>query len=216
MNFLINSIFYYFPIGCYQTNFLLPVKVAILEGEGTEEKPYTFFDAEILYVDGEATEKVWVEGIIYGCANGNFSKIATSAEDETNLVESNILISPVAVPAGAPARVKTEEGIYYMPVALPFVKDGDNSVREKVNLKSNPENFGKRVIVHGTIEKYFSVCGIKNVDDVILDGEHVITGINGVNVDAAAAKEIYTIAGQKVSTMTRGLYIVNGKKVFVK
>ena len=194
----------------------LPVKVAILEGEGTEEKPYTFFDAEILYVDGEATEKVWVEGIIYGCANGNFSKIATSAEDETNLVESNILISPVAVPAGAPARVKTEGGIYYMPVALPFVKDGDNSVREKVNLKSNPENFGKRVIVHGTIEKYFSVCGIKNVDDVILDGEHVITGINGVNVDAAAAKEIYTIAGQKVSTMTRGLYIVNGKKVFVK
>ena len=51
---------------------------------------------------------------------------------------------------------------------------------------------------------------------MILDGEHVITGINGVNVDAAAAKEIYTIAGQKVSTMTRGLYIVNGKKVFVK
>lgn len=44
-----------------------------------------------------------------------------------------------------------------------------------------------------------------------------VTGINGVSVDAADGRQtIYTIGGQKVSKATKGLYIINGKKVVVK
>jgi hypothetical protein len=46
----------------------------------------------------------------------------------------------------------------------------------------------------------------------------VPTGINGIEVeDANAPKVIYTISGQRVSTITEGgIYIINGKKVLVK
>jgi hypothetical protein len=42
------------------------------------------------------------------------------------------------------------------------------------------------------------------------------TGINEVNAPEAAANGYYNLAGQHVANPTKGLYIVNGKKVLVK
>ena len=44
------------------------------------------------------------------------------------------------------------------------------------------------------------------------------TGIRGISNDAAAIKDavIYNLAGQRVTAPTKGIYIVNGKKVMVK
>ena len=42
------------------------------------------------------------------------------------------------------------------------------------------------------------------------------TGINGVKADALKDAEVYTINGQRVQNPTKGLYIVNGKKVVIK
>ncbi len=44
------------------------------------------------------------------------------------------------------------------------------------------------------------------------------TGIRGISNDAAAVKDavIYNLAGQRVTAPTKGIYIVNGKKVMVK
>lgn len=55
---------------------------------------------------------------------------------------------------------------------------------------------------------------IISLDDVVESGT---TGISTLQNDAVRSNAIYTIAGQKVSGMTRGgLYIVGGKKVLVK
>lgn len=49
------------------------------------------------------------------------------------------------------------------------------------------------------------------------DIEGGVDAINGITVDAPAAKAIYNIAGQRVQNLNKaGLYIVNGKKVVVK
>ena len=48
----------------------------------------------------------------------------------------------------------------YLPVALP-----SGGVRDALNLKDNPANINKEVAVYGTIEKYFSVAGVKNVTE---------------------------------------------------
>ena len=46
------------------------------------------------------------------------------------------------------------------------------------------------------------------------DGE--ASGINNVNVEAAANGRIYNLNGQQVTAPSKGLYILNGKKVMVK
>lgn len=42
------------------------------------------------------------------------------------------------------------------------------------------------------------------------------TGIDTVDASAEKATEIYNLNGQRVSVMTKGIYVVNGKKVLVK
>jgi hypothetical protein len=41
-------------------------------------------------------------------------------------------------------------------------------------------------------------------------------GIRDVNTEKKTDTGIFNIMGQKVSRMTKGLYIINGKKVLVK
>ena len=49
---------------------------------------------------------------------------------------------------------------------------------------------------------------------IVFDDE--TTGIGSVNSEENKAKEIYNLQGQRVDTLKKGLYIVNGKKVMVK
>jgi hypothetical protein len=44
----------------------------------------------------------------------------------------------------------------------------------------------------------------------------VVDGIQAVETEKAKNDVIYNLAGQRVSKMQKGLYIVNGKKVLVK
>ena len=104
-------------------------------------------------------------------------------------------------------------GANMIPVQLPFNKDESKNIRGKLNLVDNFDNLGKQVWVLGTIEKYFSVAGVKNVTDYSLDGES--TFVNAVKADATKAA-IYNIAGQRVSAVGKGLYVVGDKKVLAE
>ena len=42
------------------------------------------------------------------------------------------------------------------------------------------------------------------------------TGINNVNANVNENQEVYDLQGRRVAQPTKGLYIVNGKKVLVK
>lgn len=46
--------------------------------------------------------------------------------------------------------------------------------------------------------------------------DDVTTGIEGIEVNDGGKTAIYDLSGRRVSRMTKGLYIVNGKKVFIK
>ena len=172
------------------------------DADGTLANPYSIGDVQALYNPNQASEKVWVKGYIIGCANGAFTEAKLVKDGGEGTVNTNIVI--------ANAADESEIG-NMIPVALPAGK-----VREVLNLQDNASMIGQQIWLYGTIEKYFSVAGVKNVSDYSLDG--TTTGIQGVAVEAApAAKLIYNLAGQRVQNLNKaGIYIVNGKKVAVK
>ena len=160
-----------------------------IEGEGTLAKPYT--PADVQYFCDKVEGKAWVKGEISGYYNN--SKYFAGTE---GAVASNLAISA---------------GETNVPVALP----SGSQVRTNLNLKDNATNLGKTVWVYGTIEKYFSVAGVKNVTDYSWDGEGTLTGINSLEAAPANTKAdvIYSIDGRRLAAPAKGFNIINGKKV---
>ena len=160
-----------------------------IEGEGTLAKPYT--PADVQYFSDKIVGKAWVKGEISGFYNNNKYFAGTEGAVASNLVisagETNV---PVALPSGS-------------------------QVRTDLNLKDNATNLGKTVWVYGTIEKYFSVAGVKNVTDYSWDGEGTLTGINSLEAAPANTKAdvIYSIDGRRLAAPAKGFNIINGKKV---
>lgn len=173
---------------------------AAISGDGTMEKPYSVADAQFLngteYLTGE---KVWIKGCIVGYIDGNnMSKALFEAATEAG--KSNLLLADSEDAA---------DGAACVPVQLPagLVRDG---------LQPSADNYKKVVWIHGTIEKYFGVAGVKNVTDFSKDGKEHANGIEAV-LAGNAAKAIYNLNGQKMNAITKGgIYIINGKKVLVK
>lgn len=161
----------------------------VIEGKGTLAEPYSIADAA--YFNGKVTDKVWVKGIIGGSYVSNKFNETAAAAVATNIAlgtaEQNL---PVQLPAG--------------------------DVRAALNIKDNTENLGKTVWLYGNIETYFNVTGLKNVTDYSFDGQSGVTAIDGVSADTKKADTIYSLDGRRVQQPVSGLYIVNGKKVFVK
>lgn len=192
------------------------------EGEGTQDVPYTLADVQHLWVPKTPSNPVWVRGIIIGCVNGSIKEesfsttgiFAGAGKDGADLeVKSNIIIAPVK--SSSKVR-KAVAGGYELTECVPVNLAYDTEFRNKLNIVDNPDVVGKEVLLKGTVEDYFSIAGVKNLEDAIIDG--VSLGVHGVELDEAPLSgDIYTLAGQRVSTMTRGgLYIIGGKKVLVK
>ena len=158
----------------------------VIEGEGTLEAPYT--PADVQYFNGKATEKVWVKGQILGSINGKTIYVAT----DSNTVASNIAI-------GTPEL--------YVPVQLVSKSD----VRAALNLIDHPELQDATVWVYGNLENYFSMPGMKDTSDFSLDGQTGI--IIAIEQPATGEKQIYSIDGRRLTKLTKGINIVNGKKV---
>jgi hypothetical protein len=162
-----------------------------LVGDGSENNPFTANDLIIMKKSQRPTEAVWVKGIIRG-------SYKSKTELDTDKA-SNIAIATSA------------EATEFAPVELK-----SNSVyREKLNVVDNAANKGKEVKLYGKITDYFSTTGVKDLESAVLDGE-TISGINDLKVNSKFNGAIYNLAGQRVQTMSRGLYIKDGKKFIVK
>ena len=159
----------------------------VIEGEGTFEAPYT--PADVQYFNGKAEGKVWVKGQILGSINGS---AIYPASDTEKTVASNIAIGTVDL---------------YVPVQLSSGSD----VRAALNLIDNPELQDATVWVYGSLENYFSMPGVKSTSDFSLDGQTGI--IIAVEQPATGEKQIYSIDGRRLTKLTKGINIVNGKKV---
>lgn len=88
-------------------------------------------------------------------------------------------------------------------------------MREALSLKDHPENLGKEVWIHGEFIKYFSIAGVKNVDQWSLDGLTGVFALRSMVKNAPAA--IFNLNGQRVKNANRpGIYVIDGRKVMVK
>lgn len=174
-----------------------------LVGDGTKENPYTVADVQHFDVSNKdfKSDLVWVKGYIVGVGNGNISKYWPGVEG-VECMNTNILLADAA---------NETSSIKFVPVNLV----NKTVYREKLNLVDNPDNLGKVILIQGKIQAYFSVPGVKDLADAVIDG--IALGISEVNTESVRAQGIFTLAGQRVNTITRGgMYIIGGKKVLVK
>lgn len=154
--------------------------------------------SDIIY--GTITDReVTVRGYIAGFVKN--SPLQTGCVfNSTGAVDTNIILAD-SENESDPAAI--------IPVHLP---KGDS--RSALNLKSHPENLGRYVEITGTHSKYFGEAGVKNVTS------HRFIGSDGIiSVDFAqpeAADVIFDLQGRRVSKPVGGLYIINGRKIFLK
>ena len=114
---------------------------------GTKEEPLSVGDA---IAKGTGTG-AWVKGFIVGYVDGKALTDGARFDIVTaEPAETNVLIA---------AAADETDLSKCMPVQLPTGK-----VRDGVNLKANPGNFRQEVLLHGDIDTYFAVAGLKNTD----------------------------------------------------
>lgn len=123
---------------------------------------YTVADAIKAYNKGGAAG-VTVEGFIVGVYDFNTSVYTFEAE---TTVAANILLADAA---------DDNDATNCIIVQLPY----ETEARDSLNLKSNPENYKRKVKITGDVEAYYSVAGLKNPTAYEL-GEAVSGGVTVV------------------------------------
>ena len=124
-------------------------------GDGSSANPYSA--KQIL--DGTKGTDVWVTGYIVGWIDTSSGNLTFNEETATftapATLNSNMLI------AASPDEKNFEN-------CIPVQLSGD--VRNALNLKDNPGNLGKALTIHGLLQKYFGMAGVKEADQYKLDG----------------------------------------------
>ena len=111
-------------------------------GDGTEANPYTCSDVVALNSPGTSA---WIKGYIVGAMNTTGYKLEVVAPFT---VASNVYL--------ADSATETDEK-KMVPVQLV----GGSDIRNAVNLKDNPSNIGKELMIQGKLETYFQQPGLK-------------------------------------------------------
>lgn len=144
----------------------------------------------------------------------------------------NIVLTPVTeVPAGAGVIIEAAKDNYKVPViesAAPIasvndlqVSDGsitgNGSTRYALGKKGGVVGFVK-VASGQTIPagKAYMTIPAGARDFIGFGDDDDTTGINAVEQEGKAGNQCFNLAGQRVAQPTKGLYIVNGKKVIIK
>ncbi len=126
-------------------------------GDGTKANPYTVADLQAMDANALTDEAAWVKAYIVGSAQNKLENLITTAE---GAVASNLMI--------ADAQSETD-----YTKCVPVQLSSGSDARKSLNLIDNPTNLGRVLLVSGTISKYFSVVGIKNIAEFELSGEGV-------------------------------------------
>jgi len=63
---------------------------------------------------------------------------------------------------------------------------------------------------------YLDLTGVSLARSLSISFEDETTGVNAVNVEGLTVNGYYNLSGQRVAQPTKGMYIVNGKKVIIK
>jgi uncharacterized protein YdeI (BOF family) len=124
--------------------------------QGTEASPYTVTDAKTVKTGTGKYIKGYIVGYVPGMAlNEAVFGDASSAET----APTNILLA---------AKADEKEVNNCMPIQLPA---GD--LRTALNLKDNPGNLKKELIICGNIETYFGATGLKSATYAKINGKEI-------------------------------------------
>ena len=124
--------------------------------QGTEASPYTVTDAKTIKTGTSKYIKGYIVGYVPDKAlNEAIFGDASSAEK----APTNILLA---------AKADEKEVNNCMPIQLP---SGD--LRTALNLKDNPGNLKKELIICGNIETYFGATGLKSATYAKIDGKEI-------------------------------------------
>lgn len=118
-------------------------------GDGTASAPATVTDLKTRE-DEFLGRSCWVAGYIVGYVERTLKNAAFTTE---GAVQSNVLLAADAgvedVNRCVPVELKTEKW------------------KNALSLAHNPENLGRRVALHGLINTYFGVSGVRSVDGAV-------------------------------------------------
>ena len=124
----------------------------VVVGDGSEAKPYS---VEQAIKNQNATDK-WVEGYVVGDINTvNYPDLAFEfkAPFATN---TNLLIA---------AKADETDQSKLISVQLPI-----GSIRDFINLVTNPTKLGAKVKFHGDLKKYLGIAGLVATDNMVTEG----------------------------------------------
>ncbi len=186
--------------------------------ETSLDNPYSVVELRALNATSSSEylqESAFVVGYIVGYINGSSLSATTaifSAEppaaaastraDDPKVAASNFLLAddPTCTDIAA---------------VVPIQLDNNSPARNDLNLADHPECLGTKVWLQGNVRKYMGVTGLHKVKHYSTDGVD-FTGVESVQAETAS-KAIYTIAGQRMQSITKpGIYIIGNKKVQVE
>lgn len=131
----------------------------IADGDGTEASPYSA--AQVVAMGTNANvANVYVKGYIVGWVDNAVQNFAD---------EKNCMFSAQATVATNVLIASTQGETDYTKCAVVNLPSG--AIRTAVNLKDNPDNFGKIVTMKGTIRKYFNIPGVRDLTEATVEGE---------------------------------------------
>ena len=145
-----------------------------LPGDGSREHPYTVSEALVAYQTQTAAQKVWVKGVIVGSVCGSYMSEARIGNDTCS--NTNLLLGG--------SVLETSAG-RCLPVQLPA-----GAVRAALNLKDNPDNYHRELLLYATLDKYFGVAGLKSPADYEIgdkaDADIITPGVHPGRIEVPA------------------------------
>ncbi|GJM60734.1 DUF5689 domain-containing protein [Persicobacter diffluens] len=136
-----------------------PNAVAPPAGTGTLADPFNIGAAR---VNQDADEMKWVMGYIVGSFTGSSPDTFQPGVAGDNASASNMAI------ADNPNETNPDK---IFPVQLP----SGSAARQDLNLKDNADMLNQQVWLYGSLEKYFGLAGIKEVEKYSVDGENEVS-----------------------------------------
>lgn len=136
-------------------------------GNGTMESPYNVEDVqgfESQLTKDTGIDNVYVEGYIVGFMPASNTNLDNAVFSAANAVNTNLVLGGTSY---------EDDKNYCITVQLP-----SGAVRTALNLASNPQNLGHKVLLHGNLRMYCSAPGIKDVDSYEWIGEAPEAGGN--------------------------------------
>ncbi len=175
------------------------------ERPGAKDNPYSVDEAVQAQIDG-ITAQGWVKGYIVGAVAPGVEDI-TSADDiewEAPTVLANTLV------IGQTPETRTLDH------ALVIYLTSESAFEQYGNLRDNPANLGKEILVHGTLAKYLGTYGITGnngststfeIEGVEVGGGEIAAGAGSQDSPYNVAQVVALNPGSTTTAVESGIWV---------